>query len=132
MNSVPQSDELPPPEHHAATPQNESNEQMQTLSVLRLISAQPDLTQRQLASLLGISLGKTNFIIRAVLGRGWIKVENFRRSNNKIGYIYILTPQGISQRLRLTQTFIARKEWEYEQLRSEIDRLRAEISPPTA
>ena len=105
---------------------------MQTLSVLRLISAQPDLTQRQLASLLGISLGKTNFIIRAVLGRGWIKVENFRRSNNKIGYIYILTPQGISQRLRLTQTFIARKEWEYEQLRSEIDRLRAEISPPTA
>lgn len=85
------------------------------------------MTQRQLAESLGVSLGKTNFIVRAVLSRGWVKAENFRRSNHKLGYIYVLTPQGIAQRLRLTQTFIARKEQEYELLRSEIDRLRTEM-----
>lgn len=97
------------------------------LSVLRLMSERPDMTQRQLAESLGVSLGKTNFIVRAVLSRGWVKAENFRRSNNKLGYIYVLTPQGIAQRVRLTQTFIARKEQEYELLRGEIDRLRTEM-----
>lgn len=91
------------------------------------MSERPALTQRQLAEALGVSLGKTNYIVRAVLARGWVKAENFRRSNNKLGYIYVLTPQGIAQRLRLTQTFIARKEHEYELLRSEIDRLRTEM-----
>lgn len=91
------------------------------------MSERPDMTQRQLAESLGVSLGKTNFIVRAVLSRGWVKAENFRRSNHKLGYIYVLTPQGIAQRLRLTQTFIARKEQEYELLRSEIDRLRTEM-----
>ena len=62
-----------------------------------------------------------------MLSRGWVKAENFRRSNNKLGYIYVLTPQGIAQRVRLTQTFIARKEQEYELLRGEIDRLRTEM-----
>jgi len=85
------------------------------------------MTQRQLAESLGVSLGKTNFIVRAVLARGWVKAENFRRSNNKLGYIYVLTPQGIAQRLRLTQTFIARKEQEFALLRREIDRLRTEM-----
>lgn len=91
------------------------------------MSERPDMTQRQLAQSLGVSLGKTNFIVRAVLARGWVKAENFRRSNNKLGYIYVLTPQGIAQRVRLTQTFITRKEQEYELLRSEIDRLRTEM-----
>jgi len=103
------------------------NEQQLALSVLRLLSSQPDLTQRQLAQALGISLGKTNFIVRAVLARGWVKAENFRRSNHKLGYIYVLTPQGIAQRLRLTQAFVAHKEREYERLRSEIDKLRTEM-----
>lgn len=102
-------------------------EQQLALSVLRLLSSQPDLTQRQLAQALGISLGKTNFIVRAVLARGWVKAENFRRSNHKLGYIYVLTPQGIAQRLRLTQAFVTHKEQEYERLRSEIEKLRTEM-----
>jgi len=110
----------------ASLPQAPS-EQHLALSVLRLMSERPDLTQRELAQALGISLGKTNFIVQAVLARGWVKAENFRRSNNKLGYIYVLTPQGIAQRLRLTQTFIARKEQEYELLRREIERLRSEM-----
>ncbi|WP_184296734.1 MarR family EPS-associated transcriptional regulator [Roseateles oligotrophus] len=96
--------------------------------MLRAITERPSLTQRQLAELLGISLGKTNFIVQAVLKRGWLKVENFKRSTNKWGYIYILTSQGISERLRLTHTFIQRKEEEYELLRREIDQLKQEIS----
>lgn len=109
------------------TPPQDPSEQQLALSVLRLMSERPDMTQRQLAQSLGVSLGKTNFIVRAVLSRGWVKAENFRRSNNKLGYIYVLTPQGIAQRVRLTQTFIARKEQEYELLRGEIDRLRTEM-----
>jgi len=109
------------------TPPQDPSEQQLALSVLRLMSERPDMTQRQLAESLGVSLGKTNFIVRAVLSRGWVKAENFRRSNNKLGYIYVLTPQGIAQRVRLTQTFIARKEQEYELLRGEIDRLRTEM-----
>lgn len=102
-------------------------EQQLALSVLRLLSSQPDLTQRQLAKALGISLGKANFIVRAVLAKGWVKAENFRRSNHKLGYIYVLTPQGIAQRIRLTQAFVAHKEQEYERLRNEIEKLRTEM-----
>lgn len=102
-------------------------EQQLNLRVLRLLAERPELTQRQLAKALGLSLGKTNFIVRAVLAQGWVKAENFRRSNNKLGYIYVLTAQGIAQRLRLTQTFIARKEQEYELLRREIESLRIEM-----
>lgn len=110
-----------------AEPSPTQAEQQLALSVLRLLSSQPDLSQRQLAQALGVSLGKTNFILRAVLARGWVKVENFRRSNHKLGYIYVLTPQGIAQRLRLTQSFVAHKEQEYERLRSEIEKLRTEM-----
>lgn len=119
--------EQSPASHESAAPPQDPSEQQLALSVLRLMSERPDMTQRQLAESLGVSLGKTNFIVRAVLSRGWVKAENFRRSNHKLGYIYVLTPQGIAQRLRLTQTFIARKEQEYELLRSEIDRLRTEM-----
>jgi len=119
-------------EHQPASPDSsvqlqDPSEQQLALGVLRLMSERPDMTQRQLAESLGVSLGKTNFIVRAVLARGWVKAENFRRSNNKLGYIYVLTPQGIAQRLRLTQTFIARKEQEFALLRREIDRLRTEM-----
>jgi EPS-associated MarR family transcriptional regulator len=119
--------EPPPVSHNNAVPQQDISEQQLSLSVLRFLSDRPDLTQRQLAKYLGVSLGKTNFIVRAVLALGWVKAENFRRSNSKLGYIYVLTPQGIAQRLRLTQTFVARKEQEYELLRREIDRLRTEM-----
>jgi EPS-associated MarR family transcriptional regulator len=102
-------------------------EQQLALSLLRVLSSHPDLTQRQLAQVLNISLGKTNFVVRAVLARGWVKAENFRRSNHKLGYIYVLTPQGIAQRLRLTQAFVALKEQEYERLRGEIQNLRTEM-----
>lgn len=116
----------PTPPDKPTQPADPSEQQL-ALSVLRLMSERPDMTQRQLSESLGVSLGKTNFIVRAVLSRGWVKAENFRRSNNKLGYIYVLTPQGIAQRVRLTQTFIARKEHEYESLRGEIDRLRTEM-----
>lgn len=78
-------------------------------------------TQRALAKGMGISLGKVNFILKALMEKGWVKMENFAHSENKIGYRYILTPEGIKEKVRITRAFINRKEEEYEQLRKEIE-----------
>ena len=101
------------------------------LALLRLLEQHPDYSQRQLAVALDVSLGKTHYLLKAVLGKGWVKAENFRRSDHKLGYLYVLTPQGVRQRLRLTQTFLARKESEYEMLRSQIASLRKELAAQT-
>ena len=101
------------------------------LALLRLLEQHPDYSQRQLAVALDVSLGKTHYLLKAVLGKGWVKAENFRRSDHKLGYLYVLTPQGVRQRLRLTQTFLARKESEYEMLRSQIASLREELAAQT-
>jgi EPS-associated MarR family transcriptional regulator len=95
--------------------------------VLKAIEANPDITQRELAEALGLSLGKTNFLVNALLEKGAIKMENFRRSDTKLKKIaYLLTPAGIAERLRLTQGYLERKRNEYEELRKEIKALERE------
>lgn len=74
-----------------------------------------------------MSLGRTNFVLRALLEKGHVKVRNFRKSGNKLAYAYVLTPSGIAEKLRLTRRFIQRKEEEFEQLRLAIYELKAEL-----
>ena len=95
--------------------------------VMQLLERQPDLTQRQLSQKLGVSLGKTHYIVKSLVDIGWIKLGNFRRSNNKLGYMYLLTPQGIVEKTAITARFLARKQREYEALREEIKLLRKEL-----
>jgi len=97
------------------------------LQALRLLQATPALSQRDLAKALGISLGGTNYCLRALLDRGWIKIQNFRNSRNKRAYLYLLTPQGIEAKARIAARFLQRKEAEYAALHAEIARLRAEL-----
>ncbi len=96
------------------------------LRVLRLLDSNPDLTQREMAGELGMSLGKANYCLRALLGRGFVKVQNFRRSTNKRGYAYLLTPEGVAAKAHLTRLFLAQKKEEYDSLRLEIERLQRE------
>jgi MarR family transcriptional regulator, temperature-dependent positive regulator of motility len=98
------------------------------LGVLRLLEASPSRTQRELAQELGISLGKTNYVLRALLRKGLVKARNFRDSPTKRGYAYLLTPKGLAAKAELTQRFLARKIQEYDALRLEIERLRMESS----
>lgn len=101
------------------------------LELLRLLEQHPEYSQRQLAVALGVSLGKTHYLLKALLGKGWVKAQNFQRSDHKLGYLYVLTPQGVRQRLQLTQTFLVRKEHEYDMLKSQIVLLREELAAQT-
>lgn len=96
------------------------------LNVLRLLEGNPRLSQREMAREMGISLGKTNYCVRALLAKGYLKVRNFSNSDNKAGYAYLLTPQGVAAKAALTRQFLARKREEYEALRQEINRLQQE------
>ncbi len=91
--------------------------------VLRVLEDQPDLSQRQIASELGVSVGAVNYCLRALVEKGQIKVRNFRSSNNKLRYAYILTPRGVAEKARLTGAFLKRKISEYEALKAEIEAL---------
>ena len=97
------------------------------LRILRLLTDSPDLPQRELAHRLGLSLGKTNYCLRALIDKGWIKVNNFRNSQNKTAYAYVLTPQGMSAKAAVTAAFLRRKQAEYSTLEREIEELRAEV-----
>jgi len=94
---------------------------------LKLLEQQPDMTQRELAKALGVSLGKTHYLVKSLIQVGWIKLENFHRSNNKLGYAYLLTPAGVVEKAKITRRFLIRKQTEYRQLRQEIERLKSEI-----
>ncbi len=94
--------------------------------LLRLIEERSALTQREVASSLGVSLGKANYVLRALVHKGLVKVENYRKSDNKSAYLYLLTPRGIRRKAELTRLFLARKVREYEALRLEIERLKRE------
>ena len=98
------------------------------LALLRLLNAQPDLSQRELSHALGLSLGKTHYVLHALLDRGLVKVSNFRRNDNKLGYAYFLTPTGLGEKINMTRRFLARKETEFEQLQLAIAALRAELA----
>ena len=95
--------------------------------VLQLIQDNPHLTQRELARQLGVSLGKANFCINALIQKGFIKAENFRRNDNKLGYLYVLTPAGLDEKARATVGFLRRKMSEYEALKVEIAHLQSVI-----
>tara|TARA_Y100000022_G_C13211833_1_gene357925 strand:- start:9 stop:320 length:312 start_codon:yes stop_codon:yes gene_type:complete len=88
--------------------------------VLRKIDNSNKITQRKLASELGFSLGRLNYCIKALKGKGLIKISNFKKNPNKIRYIYVLTPKGISHRTRLTVSFMKRKFKEYDELKKEL------------
>ena len=97
--------------------------------VLRVLQDTPDLSQRQIASALGVSVGAVNYCLRALAQKGQIKVRNFQSSGNKLRYAYILTPRGMAEKTRLTGTFLKRKVAEYEALKAEIARLETELAP---
>ena len=96
------------------------------LQILREFKKSPEMSQRELSARLGISLGKVNFLINALIQRGFIKMENFKTSNNKKVYLYYLTPKGIEEKMRTTYFFLQRKMKEYERLNEEIRQLREE------
>ena len=73
---------------------------------LKILEQQPDLTQRQLAEALGVSLGKTHYLVKSLIDVGWVKLDNFQRSNNKWGYAYLLTPMGIAEKAAITAAII--------------------------
>ena len=89
-------------------------------NVLRKINSNPKTSQRELARKLGFSLGKLNYCLRALKGKGLIKINNFRKNPKKINYIYVLTPKGISEKTYLTINFMKRKMKEYDELRKEV------------
>lgn len=97
------------------------------LKVLRLLECDPSMSQRELSVALGISLGKTNYCVKALLDKGLLKMSNFRNSNNKLAYAYLLTPTGFAAKTELTARFLKHKIREYEDLRLEIELLRDEI-----
>ena len=98
------------------------------LKVLRQIEQNPEITQRELAEVLGVSLGKANYCLKALIERGLVKARNFKNSHNKRAYWYKLTPQGIEAKARITARFLKRKMHEYEALRREIEDLEREVS----
>jgi EPS-associated MarR family transcriptional regulator len=102
-------------------------EKEEVLQVLREIKSDPEMTQRELSVKLGISLGKVNFIMKALIHRGFIKVDNFKKSNNKSAYLYFLTPKGVEEKARITYRFLRRKIKEYDELEQEIRRLEQEV-----
>jgi len=95
--------------------------------VLRMLQDNPDMTQREIAEKLGISTSGLNYCLKALIDRGWVKVQNFSQSKNKFGYIYVLTPQGIAEKVELTSRFLKRKIEEYDALKVEIEALKAEV-----
>ena len=113
-------------------PSNPHRDSNFDFELLREIAEQQDTSetaanQRELAQRLGVSVGKMNYCLRAVIDKGWVKVDNFRRADNKWAYAYLLTPSGISARMHLTRNFLRRKEREFEQLQAELAMLRAEV-----
>ena len=95
--------------------------------LLRELEANPNISQRELSRSLGMSLGKINYCLKALIEKGLIKAENFRKSNNKLAYAYVLTPQGIHRKAEITLAFLRRKQEEYQQLQAEIEELRADV-----
>jgi len=95
--------------------------------VMRLLEENPDLTQRELAERLGISVGGLNYCLKALMQKGLVKMRNFAHSKNKFGYVYMLTPSGMVEKAAITQRFLRRKIEEYESLKAEIDALKQDL-----
>jgi EPS-associated MarR family transcriptional regulator len=94
--------------------------------LMRILEKNPGMSQREVARELGVSLGKVNYCLKALVRKGWIKATNFKNSNNKAAYMYLLTPRGIEEKAGLTARFLQAKMHEYESLRAEIEQIRRE------
>jgi len=99
--------------------------------LMRMLEANPQMSQRDIARELGISLGKVNYCLQALLTKGWIKVSNFKNSQNKAAYLYLLTPRGLEQKANLAMHFLQVKMREYEKLRVEIEQIRRDTQANT-
>ena len=97
------------------------------LELLKLLDAQPQMSQRDLAQAMGVSLGKANYCLKALMEKGLVKLGNFRRNPDKREYAYLLTPAGLEEKTRITLAFLRRKVAEYEALEKEIEQLRGEL-----
>jgi EPS-associated MarR family transcriptional regulator len=95
--------------------------------IMRILHDNPDLTQRELADQLGMSVGGLNYCLKALIDKGFVKMDNFQKSKNKFKYVYLLTPQGIAEKVALTSRFLQRKMQEYEALKVEIEALKAQV-----
>ena len=95
--------------------------------IIKLIEKDPEISQRELSKELGVSLGKVNYCLRALIDKGWVKAKNFKNSQNKMAYRYLLTPHGVQQKTVITRNFLQRKLKEYEDLRREIESLKQDI-----
>jgi len=96
--------------------------------ILKMVEANPAISQRELASQLGVSLGKVNFCLKALIEKGLLKASNFRNNKNKLAYMYLLTPSGIEEKASITMRFLKIKVQEYEALQAEISELRQEAT----
>jgi len=103
-----------------------SNQELE-YKTLKVLEQHPQMTQRQLSKELGVSLGKSHYVLKALVEVGWIKLENFQRSDNKLGYAYLLTPAGVLEKAKITRRFLLRKQQEFEQLKREIEQLQTEV-----
>jgi len=110
--------------------QNKNNkiETEESLMLMRVIDVHPQMTQRELSASLGLSLGKINFLIRAMIEKGFIKADNFKNSKKKMAYFYYLTPKGIDEKAKITYRFLMCKLAEYEKLEEEIQQLKQEVN----
>ncbi len=96
-------------------------------TVLKILKDNPAMTQRQLSKELGLSLGKTNYVLHALIDKGLMKLSNFKRSDNKVGYLYLLTPEGVEEKSILAKNFLERKSDQYNRLKKEIETLKSEL-----
>ena len=96
--------------------------------ILKRLETEPEISQRELAKELGISLGKVNYCLKALIEKGWVKANNFRNNQNKKAYIYLLTPRGVEEKSRVTVQFLKFKVAEYEALKSEVENLQRETA----
>ena len=100
----------------------------QRLELLKLLQDEPRMSQRDLARAMGVSLGKANYCLKALIEKGLVKLGNFRRNPDKREYAYLLTPAGLEEKTRITMSFLRRKVAEYEALEKEIEQLRGELT----
>ena len=98
-----------------------SKDNIDHLNILRKIKNNPEVSQRELAKELGFSLGKLNYCIKALQQKGLVKIENFKKNPNKLNYLYVLTPEGIAAKTKLTINFMKKKMLEYDELKSEME-----------
>lgn len=96
--------------------------------LLKQLEQNPNLTQRELAALLGISLGRANYCINAIVKKGWVKMRNFRQNQNKLGYAYLLTAKGVDEKARTTVRYLKLKQKEHDALVDELEMLRKDAA----